>query len=54
MNVTSIAFVGKYLETGMPLVTKRLTVEGDIIKKPRTWKWLLVLPFRSCWTSAAA
>ena len=31
MNVTSVAFVGKYLETGMPLVTKRLTVDGDIV-----------------------
>ena len=35
MNVTSVAFVGKYLETGMPLVTKRLTVEGDVVKEPK-------------------
>ena len=35
MNVTSTAFVGKYLETGMPLVTKRLTVDGDIVKEPK-------------------
>ena len=35
MNVTSVAFVSKYLETGMPLTTKRLTVDGDIVKEPK-------------------
>ena len=33
-NVTSVAFLAKYLETGMPLVTKRLTVDGDIVRNP--------------------
>ena len=44
MNVTSIAFVGKYLETGMPLVTKRLTVEGDIIKEPKNVEVVIGTP----------
>ena len=34
MNVTSVAFIAKYLETGIPLVTKRLTVDGDIVRQP--------------------
>ncbi len=34
LNVTSLAFIAKYMETGMPLVEKRLTVDGSAIKKP--------------------
>ena len=35
MNVTSAAFVGKYFKTGMPLVEKRITVDGGAIKEPK-------------------
>ena len=35
MNVSSIAFVAKYMRTGMPLITKRLTVDGDAIAEPK-------------------
>ena len=34
MNVASISFVAKYIKTGMPLVRKRLTVDGAVIKEP--------------------
>ncbi len=34
MNVTSVAFIAKYMETGMPLVEKCLTVDGSGIKTP--------------------
>ena len=34
-NITSTAFMGQYLKTGMPLVTKRLTVDGDAIANPK-------------------
>ncbi len=34
MNVTTVAFVAKYLETGMPLVEKCLTVDGSAIATP--------------------
>ena len=34
MNVTTVAFLAKYVETGMPLVEKRLTVDGSAIKSP--------------------
>ena len=35
MNVTSISTLGKFLKTGIPLTTKRLTVEGEAIAKPQ-------------------
>ena len=34
MNVTSLAFMAKYMETGMPLVEKCVTVDGSAIKSP--------------------
>lgn len=34
-NVTSTAFVGKYLRTGHPLTSKRLTVDGDAVANPK-------------------
>ena len=35
MNVTSVSSLGKFLKTGIPLVTKRVTVEGDAIARPQ-------------------
>ena len=35
MNVSTIAFLAKYMRTGMPLITKRLTVDGDAIAEPK-------------------
>ena len=35
MNVTSVAFIAHYLETGMPLVEKCLTVDGSAVKEPK-------------------
>ena len=46
MNVTSVAFVAKYLETGMPLVTKRLTVDGDIVRNPGNIEVIIGTPIR--------
>ena len=34
-NVTTIAFVGQYFRTGMPLVSKRMTVDGDAVATPK-------------------
>lgn len=34
MNVSSIGFLGRYLKTGIPLTSRRVTVDGDAIKKP--------------------
>ena len=35
INVTTLAFVGEYLETGMPLIEKCLTVDGSAVKEPK-------------------
>lgn len=35
MNITSVGFLGRYLETGMPLITKRVTIDGSAIAKPQ-------------------
>lgn len=34
MNVGSVAFLGRYEATGMPLVSRRLTVDGPVCAKP--------------------
>ncbi len=34
MNVTTLAVLGKYLETGMPLIEKCVTVDGSAVKNP--------------------
>ncbi len=35
MNVTSTAFIGRYIETGKPLVSRSMTVDGTAIIKPQ-------------------
>lgn len=35
MNVASVAFISEYLKTGIPLIKKRLTVDGDAINEPK-------------------
>lgn len=35
MNVTTVSGIGKFLNTGIPLLTKRLTVAGDCIATPK-------------------
>ena len=34
MNISTAAFISQYMRTGMPLITRRLTVDGDIVGKP--------------------
>ena len=34
MNVASVAFVARYLQTGKPLISRSVTVSGDCIKNP--------------------
>lgn len=35
MNITSVGALYRYIKTGMPLIKKRLTVDGDAIKEPK-------------------
>lgn len=34
INCTTVGFISRYLKTGMPLVSKRVTVDGDIVRTP--------------------
>ena len=35
MNVSTVSFISKYLKTGMPLITKKITVAGSAVKNPQ-------------------
>ncbi|WP_262396440.1 electron transport complex subunit RsxC [Zongyangia hominis] len=35
MNVSSVAFVARYIKTGMPLISRRLTVDGSAVQTPK-------------------
>jgi electron transport complex protein RnfC len=35
INVTTLAFIAEYLETGMPLVEKCVTLDGSAVKEPK-------------------
>lgn len=34
MNVNSVSFISQYVKTGMPLIKKRVTVDGSAVKNP--------------------
>lgn len=34
MNVSTVAFVSRYLKTGMPMTERRVTVDGDAVGRP--------------------
>lgn len=34
MNVSTVGFINSYIKTGMPLVERRLTVDGDAVAEP--------------------
>lgn len=44
LNVATVATIGKYLATGLPLTTKRLTVDGGAIAKPQNVEVIIGTP----------
>lgn len=44
MNVTSVSFVASYLKTGIPLIKKRVTVDGTAVKTPNNVEILIGTP----------
>jgi electron transport complex protein RnfC len=44
MNVTSVAFIAAYLKTGMPLIKKRITIDGSAVKCPQNVEVLIGTP----------
>lgn len=35
LNITSVGFIDRYVHTGMPLVTKRVTIDGSAVSEPK-------------------
>ena len=46
MNVSSVAFLYRYCQTGMPLVTRRLTVDGNAVGEPKNVSAVIGTSFR--------
>lgn len=44
MNVSTTGFLHRYMETGMPLVSRRITVDGTAVRKPCNAEVLLGTP----------
>lgn len=46
MNVSTAAFLYRYFKTGMPLVTRRLTVDGNAVGEPKNIRTVIGTSFR--------
>ena len=46
MNVASVGFVARYMKTGMPLVTKRVTVDGDAVTEAKNVEVVIGTPIK--------
>ena len=46
LNATTAAFLARYLRTGMPLVTRRLTVDGDAVARRQNVEVIIGTPLQ--------
>lgn len=46
INVSTVAFLYRYLQTGMPLVTRRLTIDGNAVGEPKNVRAVIGTSFR--------
>ncbi len=46
LNVSTVAFLYRYTKTGMPLVTRRLTVDGNAVGEPKNIRAVIGTSFR--------
>lgn len=46
MNVSTIAFINRYIKTGMPLISRRVTVDGDAVGSPCNVEALIGTPVK--------
>lgn len=46
MNVSTVAFINRYLKTGEPLISRRVTIDGDAVGKPCNIKALIGTPVK--------
>lgn len=44
MNVTSVSFLAEYVKTGVPLIKKKVTVAGPLVKEPKNVEVLVGTP----------
>lgn len=45
-NVTTVSFIAEYFKTGMPLIKKKITVDGGAVAKPMNVEALIGTPIR--------
>jgi Na+-translocating ferredoxin:NAD+ oxidoreductase subunit C len=46
MNVNSVSFISEYVKTGIPLIKKRVTVDGDAVARPSNVDVLIGTPLK--------
>lgn len=46
MNVSTVSFLYRYVQTGMPLVKRRLTIDGNAVAKPKNISTVIGTSFR--------
>lgn len=46
MNISTVGFLYRYMQTGMPLVTRRLTVDGNAVGEPKNVRVIIGTSFR--------
>ena len=46
MNISTCAFLYRYIQTGMPLVTRRLTIDGNAVGEPKNVRTVIGTSFR--------
>ena len=46
INISTVAFLYRYMQTGMPLVTRRLTVDGNAVGEPKNVRAVIGTSFR--------
>lgn len=44
MNVTTVSFIGKYMASGLPLITRRVTVDGGAVVEPKNVEVIIGTP----------
>jgi len=47
LNVSTCAFIYRYIKTGMPLTQRRLTVDGNAVAEPKNVRAVIGTPFRA-------
>lgn len=45
-NVSTVAFIAEYIKTGMPLIKKKVTVDGSAVEKPMNVEVLIGTPMK--------